>query len=150
MGVTIEIYRSQIGSHHNFMVGKKRNFQGQFWNEMLLKFYLSLLLPSNVKFRFIMMHKDNTQRHVYNIVQLLLRLSNDVEENRYPGPTINDIVDCSYITHASFNQGNDLFRSNAGKQCVAMSLIKCNCVQRNQNSEYLEPDHSKHNHGMWK
>ena len=39
------------------------------------------------------MHKDNTQCHVYNIVQLLLRLSNDVEKN--PGPTMNDIVDCS-------------------------------------------------------
>ena len=86
MGVTIEIYRSRIGSHHNFMVGNKSNFQGQFWNEMLLKFYLSLLLPPNVKFRFNVMHKDNTQCHVYNIVQLLLRLSNDVEEN--PGPTI--------------------------------------------------------------
>ena len=55
-----------------------------------------------------------------NIVQLLLRLSNDVEEN--PGPTVNDTVDCSHTTHASFNQGNELFGSNAGKQCVAMSL----------------------------
>ena len=43
-----------------------------------------------------------------------------MEEN--PGPTINDIVDCSCTTHASFNQGNDLFGSNAGKQCVAISL----------------------------
>ena len=43
-----------------------------------------------------------------------------MEEN--PGPTINDIVDCSYTIHASFNQGNNLFGSNAGKQCVAMSL----------------------------
>ena len=66
------------------------------------------------------MHKDHTQCHAYNIVQLLLRLSNDMEEN--PGPTIIDIVDCSYTIHASFNQGNDLFRSNARKQCVAMSL----------------------------
>ena len=43
-----------------------------------------------------------------------------MEEN--PGPTINDIVDCSYTIHASFKQGNNLFGSNAGKQCVAMSL----------------------------
>ena len=43
-----------------------------------------------------------------------------MEEN--PGPTINDFVDCSYTIHASFNQGNNLFGSNAGKQCVAMSL----------------------------
>ena len=74
------------------------------------------------------MHKDNTQCHVYNIVQLLLRLPNDAEEN--PGPTINDIVDCSYTTHASFNQGNDLFGSNAGKT-VCSNVIECNCVQRN-------------------
>ena len=63
---------------------------------------------------------DNERYHVYNIVQLLLRLSNDVEEN--PGPTINDIVDFSCTTHARFNQGNDFFGSNAGKQCVAISL----------------------------
>ena len=46
MGVTIEIYRSRIGSHHNFMEGQnlRSNFQGQFWNEMLLKFYTSLCL----------------------------------------------------------------------------------------------------------
>ena len=55
-------------------------------------------------------------------VPLLLRLSNDVEEN--PGPrTINDIVDPTYTVHADFNQGNELmFGMNAGKQCVAMSL----------------------------
>ena len=45
-------------------------------------------------------------------MQLLLRLSNDVEEN--PGSTISDIVDCSYTIHANFNQGNDVFGSNAG------------------------------------
>ena len=120
MGVTIEVYRSRIGSHQNFIEGHKSNFQGPFWNEMLLKFYISLLLPPNIKFMFNMIHKGNEQYHVYNIVQLLLRLSNDVEEN--PSPTINDIVDCSCTTHASFNQGNDLFGSNARKQCVAMSL----------------------------
>ena len=55
-------------------------------------------------------------------VPLLLRLSNDVEEN--PGPrTINDIVNHTYTVHADFNQGNELkFGMNAGKQCVAMSL----------------------------
>ena len=69
------------------------------------------------------MQKDNVQYgqcHVYNIVQLLLRLSNDVEEN--PDPTINGIVDYSCTILANFNQGNDLFGPNAGKQCVAMSL----------------------------
>ena len=55
-------------------------------------------------------------------VPLLLRLSNDVEEN--PGPrNINHIVDPTYTVHADFNQGNELmFGMNAGKQCVAMSL----------------------------
>ena len=122
MGVTIEIYRSRVGSHHVFMEGHKSIFQGQFWNEILLKFYISLLLPPNINFRFDTICKENIQYpdNVYNIGQLLLRLSNDVEEN--PGPTINDIVDCSYTIHASFNQGNDLFGSNAGKQCVTMSL----------------------------
>ena len=55
-------------------------------------------------------------------VPLLLRLSNDVEEN--PGPqTIHDIVDDTLTVHADYNQGNHLlFKLNAGKQCVAMSL----------------------------
>ena len=58
--------------------------------------------------------------HVY--VPLLLRLSNDVEEN--PGPVnINEVVDRSHTVHADFHQGNELmFGSSAGKQCVAMSL----------------------------
>ena len=58
--------------------------------------------------------------HVY--VPLLLRLSNDAEEN--PGPiNIREIVDCTHTVHADFHQGNELmFGSNAGKQCVAMSL----------------------------
>ena len=97
MGVTIEIYRSQIGSHHIFMEGHKSNFQGQFWNEMLLKFYISLLLPPNIKFRFDIICKENAQYpdNVHNIVQLLLRLSNDVEEN--PGGLILWIAHTQFI-----------------------------------------------------
>lgn len=58
--------------------------------------------------------------HVY--MPLLLRLSNDIEEN--PGPIdINEIVDTTYTILADFHQGNQsMFGSNAGKQCVAMSL----------------------------
>ena len=58
--------------------------------------------------------------HVY--LPLLLRLSNDVEEN--PGPrNVNEIVDHTHTVHADFHQGHPLiFGSNAGKQCVAMSL----------------------------
>ena len=56
-------------------------------------------------------------------VPLLLRLSNDIEEN--PGPrTINDIVDPTYTVHADFNQGSELlFGMNAGKQCVSLYAI---------------------------
>jgi hypothetical protein len=51
-----------------------------------------------------------------------LRLSNDVKENPGPG-YINEIVDHTYTVHADFHQGDQLmFSSNAGKQCVAMSL----------------------------
>ncbi|CAB4041007.1 ATP-dependent DNA helicase PIF1, partial [Paramuricea clavata] len=52
---------------------------------------------------------------------LLLRLANDVEEN--PGPTVYDVVDPSKTICADFSQDNGrLFRHNAAKQCVAMSL----------------------------
>ena len=60
---------------------------------MMLKFCISLLLTMNKKARFDIIHQDDAQYHVCNIMQWLLRLSNDVEEN--PGPTINDIVDCT-------------------------------------------------------
>ena len=58
----------------------------------------------------------------YNVyVTLLLRLSNDVEEN--PGPTIYEIVNSNNTVRADFSQGNQSkFGENAGKQCVAMSL----------------------------
>ena len=57
--------------------------------------------------------------HVY--VPLLLRLSNDVEEN--PGPTIHEVVSSNNTVCAEFSQGNRVkFGDNAEKQCVAMSL----------------------------
>ena len=68
------------------------------------------------------MHRWYAQMVCYHVyVPLLLRLSND-EEN--PGPiNINEIVDSTYTVHADFHQGNEsMFGSNAGKQCVAMSL----------------------------
>jgi len=47
------------------------------------------------------------------------KLSGDIESN--PGPLV---VDCSKTIHAPYSQGNSLiFGSNAGKQCVAMSMI---------------------------
>ena len=52
---------------------------------------------------------------------LLLKLSNDVEQN--PGPTtINEVVDSNQTVLAGYNQGDPRFGSNCGKQCVAMSL----------------------------
>ena len=64
-----------------------------------------------------------TQMMCYNVyIPLLIRQANDVEEN--PGPTIFDIIDLMITVSADYSQGNEaLFGENAGKQCVAMSLI---------------------------
>ena len=59
----------------------------------------------------------------YNVyVPLLLRLSNDVEEN--PAININEIIDPTFTVCADFNQGINasMFGNNAGKQCVALSI----------------------------
>ena len=63
-----------------------------------------------------------TQMMCYNVyIPLLIRQSNDVEEN--PGPTIFDIIDPMITVSADYSQGNEaLFGENTGKQCVAMSL----------------------------
>ena len=132
MGVSIEVYRSRIGAHHNFTNCRDRLhcFKGKLWNQILLMFYLNVfyfpLLKSQLK--KAKSNRELCQWYVQMIyyhavyVPLLLRLSNDVEEN--PGPrSINDIVDPTYTVHADFNQGNELmFGMNAGKQCVAISL----------------------------
>jgi len=53
---------------------------------------------------------------------LIIRQANDVEEN--PGPTIFEVINSTRTVCADYNQGNEvLFDENAGKQCVAMSLI---------------------------
>ena len=64
-----------------------------------------------------------TQMMCYNVyIPLLIRQANGVEEN--PGPTIFDIIDPMITVSADYSQGNEaLFGENAGKQCVAMSLI---------------------------
>ena len=49
----------------------------------------------------------------YNVdVPLLLRLSNDVEEN--PGPTIYEIIDPTETVTADFSQGDPRFGWNPG------------------------------------
>ena len=55
----------------------------------------------------------------HKVNNIASKLSGDIETN--PGPFV---VDPSKTIHAPFSQGNSLvFGSNAGKQCVAMSLI---------------------------
>ena len=42
---------------------------------------------------------------------------------------INEIVDRTYTVHADFHQGDQLmFRSNAGKQCVACHVTMFYCL----------------------
>ena len=54
-------------------------------------------------------------------IPLPIRQANDVVEN--PGPTIFDVIGPTRTMCADYSQGNEaLFRENAGKQCVAMSL----------------------------
>ena len=141
MGVTLEIYRSRIGSHHNFTQSRMLKCQllkGKFWNQMLMMFYSTVFYLPYLK-NLVTKNEQNSEvcmwytqmvcYHVY--APLLLRLSNDVEENPGPG-SINEIVDPTYTVYAEFNQGNELvFTSNAGKQCVAMSLcsIVCNEIK---------------------
>ena len=131
MGVTIEVYRSRIGSHHNFTQGRLAvsRLKGKFWNQMLIMFYLKIFYLPCLKNLVTKTERNNevcmwyAQMVCYHVyVPLLLRLSNDVEEN--PGPVnIDEIVDRTHTVHADFDQGNELmFGSNAGKQCVAMSL----------------------------
>ena len=131
MGVTIEIYHSRIGSHHNFIQScvTLSQLKGKFLNQLLIMFYLKVFYLSYLKFLVTKTKNNNelcawyTQMIWYHVyVPLLLRLSNDVEEN--PGPRdINEIVNPTYTVHADFHQGfESRFGSNAGKQCVAMSL----------------------------
>ena len=130
MGVSIEVYRSRIGSHHNFTHCRNRRhcLKGKLWNQILIMFYLNTFYFPYLKSQLkkAKSNREVCQWYVQMIyyhavyVSLLLRISNDVEEN--PG-LINDIIDLAYTVHADFNQGNELmFGMNAGKQCIAMSL----------------------------
>ena len=114
MGVAIEIYRSRIGSHHNFTQGKMlmSRLKGKFWNQLLMMFCLKVFYLPCLKNLVTKTEKYNevcmwyAQMVCYHVhVPLLLRLSNDVEEN--PGPrNINEIVDRTYTVHADFHQGD--------------------------------------------
>ena len=112
MGVSIDVYRSRIGSHHNFTHCRNRLhcLKGKLWNQILLMFYLNVFYFPYLKSQLkkAKSNREVCQWYVQMVyyhavyVPLLLRLSNDVEEN--PGPrTINDIVDPTYTVHADFN-----------------------------------------------
>jgi hypothetical protein len=74
--------------------------------------------------RTIYTNNPQNKLDCFNMVNipLLSRPLNDDEENQ-GRRIINEIVDHTFTVHADFHQGNQsMFRSNAGKQCVAMSL----------------------------
>ena len=106
MGITIEQYRTRIGTYCNCVKTKDiSRFESIYWNRKTIVYLLtqSLYLLGCI---------------VY--VSLLLRMANDVEN---PRPTLYDIVDPSKTICADFSQSNARkFGHNAGKQCVAMSL----------------------------
>ena len=129
MSVSTEVYRSRIGSHDCSVIKAKEasaRLQGKFWNQMLMMFYLNAFYLPCLK-RLIHKYERNHEVNVWFAqmmcyhASLLLKLSNDVEEN--PGPTtIHEIVDCNQTISADCSQGDPRFGQNAGKQCVAMSL----------------------------
>ena len=130
MAISIEQFRSRIGSHDNFVKTKDllARLKDRFWNTMLMMFYLSVFYLPTLKLVVGQYKMWNqvvfwfTQMMCYNVyIPLLIRQANDVEEN--PGPTIFDIIDPMTTVSADYSQGNEaLFGENAGKQCVAMSL----------------------------
>ena len=130
MGISIEQFRSRIGSHDNFVKTKDAllHFKDRFWNVMLMMFYLNVFYLPTLKQVVIQYKMWNqvmfwfTQMMCYNVyIPLLIRQANDVEENS--GPIIFDITDPMRTVSADYNQGNEaLFGESAGKQCVAMSL----------------------------
>ena len=129
MGISVEQYRSRIGSHDNFVKTKDAlsRFKDRFWNIMLMMFYMNVFYLPTLK-KVVAPYKIwnevvfwFTQFMYYNVyMPLLLRLANDVEEN--PGPAIFDIVDPTRTVSADYSQGDEVFGENAGKQCVGMSL----------------------------
>ena len=107
---------------------------------MLRLFYLSVFyLPclKRLASKYQRTQEVNTwfvQMMCYNRASLLLKLSNDVEEN--PGPTtIHEIVivNCTQITvSADYSQSDLIFGQNSSKQCVVMSLRSLTSIVQNR------------------
>ena len=130
MGISIEQFRSRIGTYDNFLKTKDASlrFKDRYWNIMLMMFYLIVFYLPTLK-QVVGQYKIwnevmfwFTRMICYNVyIPLLMRQANDVEEN--PGPTIFDVINPMRTVSADYSQGNEaLFGENAGKQCVAMSL----------------------------
>ena len=130
MGISIEQFRSRIGTYDNFLKTKDASlrFKDRYWNIMLMMFYLSVFYLPTLK-QVVGQYKIwnevmfwFTRMICYNVyIPLLMRQANDVEEN--PGPTIFDVINPMRTVSADYSQGNEaFFGENAGKQCVAMSL----------------------------
>ena len=130
MEISIEQYRSRIGSHDNFVKTKDTlsRCKDHFLSLMFMMFYFNVFYLPVLK-QVVGQHKMWTdvmfwfsQMIFYNAyIPLLIRQANDVEEN--PGPAIVDVIDPTRTKCADYSQGNEvLFGENVGKQCVAMSL----------------------------
>ena len=101
MGVSLEVYRSRIGSHHNFTNCRNRLhcLKGKLWNQILLMFYLNIFYFPYLKSQLKKAKSNREVCHWY----------------------VQTKVDHTCTVHADFNQGSELmFGMNAGKQCVAM------------------------------
>ena len=129
MSVSIEQYRARIDSHANFIKHRelKSHLKNDFWNTMLMLFYMNVFYLPTLKRLLLQRQSDNETvvwfiqtLYYYHVYVPLLRLSNEVETN--PGPTVYDIVDPTTTVCADFSQGDRRFGFSAGKQCVAMSL----------------------------
>ena len=109
MGVTIEQYRARIGIHNNL---KKKNKEGAS--------HLGSILSNSMPILILLYRSIFLISYIVHVA-LLLRMENDVEENR--GPTVFDIIYPIETICADFSQGNTKqFGQNAGKQCIAVPL----------------------------
>ena len=121
MGISIEQYRSSIGSHDNFVKTKDilSRFNDHCWSLMFVMFYLNVFYLPVLK-QVVGQHKMwndvmfwFSQMIFYNAyIPLLIRQANAVKEN--PGPTIFDVIDPTRTICADYSQGNEaLFCENA-------------------------------------